>query len=47
MREETHESEEDASEREAVETGRYKVHHAWVKDTERGKECGKPVKGQV
>lgn len=47
VREETHESEEDACEREAVESDRHKVHHTWVKGTERGKGCGKPVKGKV
>lgn len=47
VREETHENEEDACEKEAVETDRHKEHHTWVKDTERGKGCGKPVKGQV
>lgn len=48
VRGETHESEEDACEREAVETDRRKVHHTRVKGTtERGKGCGKPVKGKL
>lgn len=48
VRGETHESEEDACETEAVETDRHKVHHTSVKDTtQRGKGCGKPVKGKL
>lgn len=47
VRRETHESEEDACEREAVETDRHKVHHTRVKETETGKGSGKPVKGKV
>lgn len=47
VRGETHENEEDACEKEAVETDRHKVQHTWVKRTERGKGCGKPVKGKV
>lgn len=47
VRGETHESEKDACEMEAVQTDRHKVHHTRVKGTERGKGCGKPVKGKV
>lgn len=47
VRGETHESDEGACERQAVETDMHKVHHTRVKGTERGKGCGKPGKGKV